>query len=147
VTLPTAIVVGTDESPAGKAALTAATELAAATGARVVAVHVRAVPASVEAGYMDASGVVEDAFTEIERELDDDVARVRQATGVEVELRHVHADTAAHGIDLVADEVGAGLIVVGSVGHSLIGTLLLGSVTNQLVRHSPHAVLVVRPPS
>jgi nucleotide-binding universal stress UspA family protein len=44
----------------------------------------------------------------------------------------------------VAEEIGADLIVVGSGGHSKLHKLFLGSVSNQIVSHSPCDVLVVK---
>jgi nucleotide-binding universal stress UspA family protein len=45
----------------------------------------------------------------------------------------------------IAAEVGADVIVVGSHGRGAIERLLLGSVSEQVVRHAPCPVLVVRP--
>ena len=45
----------------------------------------------------------------------------------------------------VADDLHVDVIVVGSHGRGAIERLLLGSVSAQVVRHAPCAVLVVRP--
>jgi nucleotide-binding universal stress UspA family protein len=45
----------------------------------------------------------------------------------------------------MAADVGADVIVVGSHGRGAIERLLLGSVSEQVVRHAPCPVLVVRP--
>ncbi len=45
----------------------------------------------------------------------------------------------------IAADVGADVIVVGSHGRGAIERLLLGSVSEQVVRHAPCPVLVVRP--
>ncbi len=45
----------------------------------------------------------------------------------------------------MAEEIGADVIVVGSHGRGAIERLLLGSVSEQVVRHAPCPVLVVRP--
>jgi nucleotide-binding universal stress UspA family protein len=44
----------------------------------------------------------------------------------------------------VADEVGADVIVVGSHGHGFLSRVFIGSVSEYVVRHSHHPVLVVR---
>jgi nucleotide-binding universal stress UspA family protein len=44
----------------------------------------------------------------------------------------------------VAREVGADVIVVGSHGRTGLGRLLIGSVSEHVVRHAPCPVLVVR---
>jgi nucleotide-binding universal stress UspA family protein len=46
----------------------------------------------------------------------------------------------------IANEKNASVVVVGGRGHSLVGGLVLGSVAQTLVRHSPISVLVVRHP-
>jgi nucleotide-binding universal stress UspA family protein len=45
----------------------------------------------------------------------------------------------------VAGELGVDVIVVGSHGRGAIARILLGSVSEQVVRHAPCPVLVVRP--
>jgi nucleotide-binding universal stress UspA family protein len=45
----------------------------------------------------------------------------------------------------VAGELGVDVIVVGSHGRGAIARILLGSVSDQVVRHAPCPVLVVRP--
>jgi nucleotide-binding universal stress UspA family protein len=59
-----------------------------------------------------------------------------------VEVREGHA---AHEVVAVANEIGAGLIVVGSRGHSGLKRVLLGSVARNILLHAGCSVLVVRP--
>lgn len=58
---------------------------------------------------------------------------------VRIEMGHAKA-----GIPLIAQQLGADLIVIGSHGHhSRLGDLLLGSTTSRVVYHSPCDVYVV----
>ena len=50
---------------------------------------------------------------------------------------------AAHAIAEAAKEAGADLIVVGTRGHTAVGSLVLGSVTQRLLHIAPCAVLAV----
>ena len=52
----------------------------------------------------------------------------------------------AQGIADIAAEVNADVIVVGTRGHSAIGGVLVGSVTQQLLHVAPCPVLAVPPP-
>jgi len=51
----------------------------------------------------------------------------------------------AHAVVDVARNVGADLIVAGSRGHTALGGLVVGSVTNRLLHIAPCPVLVVPP--
>ena len=65
--------------------------------------------------------------------------------GVDAEFRLVRATTSnpARAISRLAAEIGADIIVVGTPGHSSLGGLLLGSVSQQLPRTAPCPVLTV----
>jgi nucleotide-binding universal stress UspA family protein len=49
-----------------------------------------------------------------------------------------------HAVVTLAEEIGAGLIVLGSRGHGGIRRALMGSVSDAVVRHAHCPVLVVR---
>ena len=51
----------------------------------------------------------------------------------------------AHAICDIAEEVEADLIVVGTNGHTALGSLLIGSVTQRLLHISPCPVVAVPP--
>ena len=69
--------------------------------------------------------------------------KIRAATGSAIQA-HVRLGRPDEEIVSLADEIGAGLIVVGSRGLGDIRRALMGSVSDSVVRHAPCPVLVVR---
>jgi nucleotide-binding universal stress UspA family protein len=84
----------------------------------------------------------ENAEEEARRKLDEQMRQVGQ-TGEVVE---VHARLGRPDAEIVglADELGAGLIVLGSRGLGSLRRALMGSVSDSVVRHAHCPVLVVR---
>ena len=72
-----------------------------------------------------------------------DVLERMRASGTSVDGRMLHGRAASAIID-EAHSFGADLVVVGSRGHGPIATLLLGSVSSEIVDHAPCPVLVAR---
>jgi len=70
-------------------------------------------------------------------------AAAQAAAGVNVVTRTIHNDSASSAILEAARE--ADLVVIGSRGHGGFAGLHIGSVSTQVVSHSPCPVLVVRP--
>ena len=70
-------------------------------------------------------------------------AAAQAAAGVNVVTRTIQNDSAASAILEAARE--ADLVVIGSRGHGGFAGLHIGSVSTQVVSHSPCPVLVVRP--
>ena len=133
----------TDGSQYADRALELAKSLAAQDGASMIAFH------SVEhlAGP-GARGAFPEAADEDERQAKIS-GQVKELSdhGIKVNLKVVHGGTtgAAHTIADVAKEEGADLIVVGTRGHTALGGLLLGSVTQRLLHIAPCPVLAVPP--
>jgi nucleotide-binding universal stress UspA family protein len=75
--------------------------------------------------------------------LDAEVERVRSAGGTIVQA-HLVMGEAAREIVHLAEDLGAGLIVMGSRGQGGIRRALMGSVSDSVVRHAHCPVLVVR---
>jgi nucleotide-binding universal stress UspA family protein len=131
------VVVGVDGSSDGEAALRWADHYALATGAslRVVVAWQWAMsygyPMMFD-GYapdQDARGVAEKAIVELNLPSDRVGIETREGSAGDV---------------LVQACEGADLLVVGSHGHRVVSTLLLGSVSNHCVHHAKVPVVVVR---
>jgi nucleotide-binding universal stress UspA family protein len=138
----TSIVVGVDGSPTAEIALKKAIELARMTGARLHVVSAyEPTPARVTGGAPAAEeyqatvpGFKADAV------LQQAVSRA-QGEGLEIE-QHGPKGAAADAILTVAEEAGAELIVIGSVGMQG-AKRILGSVPNRVSHRAPCDVLIV----
>jgi nucleotide-binding universal stress UspA family protein len=92
----------------------------------------------------DLSGRMhESAEQEARTMLEEQVQRVGQSGG---EIAQLHARLGRPDAQIVgvADELGAGLIVLGSRGLGSLRRALMGSVSDSVVRHAHCPVLVVR---
>jgi nucleotide-binding universal stress UspA family protein len=88
----------------------------------------------------------EQARTDILNEGQDELIDTRAAMGITDEAVETRLVEGASGqmIINVADEVDADVIVVGSHGHGFLSRVLIGSVSEYVVRHTKRPVLVVR---
>ena len=136
----------TDFSPASRAALARALELARAQGAELLICHVMSpfVPMMGE-GYL-APKMYEEIAASVrqaaQRQLDALVARARRS-GARVRGLLVEG-TPFEQITRVARRQKADLVVVGTHGRSGLGRLFLGSVAERVVTTSTVPVLTVR---
>jgi nucleotide-binding universal stress UspA family protein len=134
------VVFGTDGSDTADRALPLIRKLGAA-GARIVLVHADEV--------LMGRGIAYSRLAD-ENELRAKVKgqmRALREEGIDAELfivKGVNAD-AAHAIAEVAQDVGAEAIVVGTRGHSRLGELLVGSVTQRLLHIAQCPVIAVPP--
>lgn len=137
------IVVGTDGSEGGSRAVSWAADLAAQTGARVVAVHVFE-PLT----RLDAPPPIDFAALEAEarNRLEGDWTAPLQSLGVEHEASLREGDPADSLID-AATEDDADLIVVGTRGLNPLKSLLVGSTTVKLTERSRLPVVLVPGPA
>jgi nucleotide-binding universal stress UspA family protein len=135
------VVVGMDGSPGGRSALELACRRAERTGETVVALH----GWHVHAPSTDVWSAVPRSLAEEDerrRLLSESVAGARQDhPDVELELEAVGV---APGTALVDASASASLVVVGARGRSFVGGLLLGSVSQSVLRHAYCPVAVVR---
>ncbi len=136
--MPETILLGYDESPSADAALAAVARLAPELDARVVVVF----------GYYISPlgggdvGAFRQALEDVASHAVDRARAVLEDAGITVETRLVQGKP-ADAILEVAKEVGATLIVVGTVGENPISGAVLGSVVLKLVQRSPLPLLVV----
>ena len=153
---PTKILLAIDASEEAALAAQTAADIADKTGSELHVVHARfALPWTT--GYYSANeapttsiGSEEEARQWVLQWLDDQVERIEAQGGsvTQAYLRLGRPDegaiTVAEQIVNLAEEIRAGLIVVGSRGRSGIRRALMGSVSDAIVRHAHCPVLVVR---
>jgi nucleotide-binding universal stress UspA family protein len=150
---PTKILVATDGSEEAELAATTAAILAQKTGSELHVVHVFGIapvgpPVYPEATDLQGEALEEEAEERISEQrarevLEAEVGKVRSAGGTVVEAHLLEGRTAPE-IVALAEEIGAGLIVMGSRGHGGLRRALMGSVSDSVMRHAHCPVLVVR---
>ena len=141
------ILLATDGSVQAERAAQAAIELADATGSGLHLVHVGVVPNCLGngPGTMGYDGML---YEQIEREAREVLRKLTwrtKAAGGTVVAAHLRLGGVAEEIIDLAEEIGAGAIVMGSRGRGRLRRFLLGSVSGSVVRHALCSVLVVRP--
>jgi nucleotide-binding universal stress UspA family protein len=151
---PTKILLATDGSEEATLAARTAVDLANETGSELHVVHAKFMLPWTGYSHSDApttSSVDEkEARGRVMQWLDEQVERIKAEGGnvTQSYLRLGRPDegivTVAEEIVSLAEEIGAGLIVVGSRGLSGIRRALMGSVSDSIVRHAHCPVLVVR---
>jgi len=147
---PTKILLATDSSEEAELALSTAIDLANSTNSQL---HVVTVGpwnpdpsyASHEASlrwetYEQASEAIGKEVQEI---LDNQVRKIEEGGG-SVQEAHLRRGRKDEEIVRVAEEIGAGLIVMGSRGLGGVRRALMGSVSDSVLRHAHCPVLVVR---
>jgi len=143
------ILLPTDFSGCANYALPYAAEIARATKAAILCVHVvePVVPAVGYTGLaepMPMADIAEQLEDSAERQLPR-LAECEECAGLDVEETIVHGDAAAE-IVRVAAEHKVDLIVISSHGRTGLGRMIFGSTAEAVVRHAACPVLVVKPP-
>jgi universal stress protein A len=133
------ILVPIDFSAPSVAALHYARELAAGRGATLIVLHV--VDPFHPDWRMDTGTLQRAAHDQARHRLRELLARELPDTRTVPELREGHP---VEEITAVAQKSGADLIVIATHGRSGLRHVLIGSVTERVVRHAPCAVLVLR---
>ena len=133
------LLLAVDQSEHSRKAIPATVELARAGGGSVHVLHVREV-------YYPVPPTVRGDSPEEAQQLVDGIVEELGGSGLTAEgaVRPSTGGSPAGVILEYAREVSAGMIVVGSHGHSVLGGLLIGSVAHKLTQLSACPVLVVR---
>ena len=153
---PTKILLATDGSSEAELATRTAVDLGKQTNSELHVIHVWDI-ATTALLYPEATNpegvelpdpiLVEDIERSVEQRgrelLDAEVERVRSAGGT-VAQAHLMMGEAAREIVHLAEDIEAGLVVMGSRGRGRISRALMGSVSDSVVRHAHCPVLVVR---
>jgi len=149
---PTKILLATDGSEEAELAARTAIEMAEKTGSELHVVYAQPIPLLVgprpDDPFLDiigpyASEVIKDVKEKAQRLLDAQVEWVRAAGG-SVAQAHLKIGGPVEEIVTLAEETGAGLILLGSRGLGGVGRALMGSVSESVVRHAHCPVLVLR---
>jgi nucleotide-binding universal stress UspA family protein len=135
----TKILFATDGSRDAEVAATTAVGLARATGSEL---HV--VTAAEEYPHHDVYWPLAEHSRQLAHEvLDKQLKRIKHLGGT-VDQNHLRIGTAAEEVVSLAEEMGAGLVAMGSRGRGRIRRLAMGSVSDSVVRHAHCPVMVVR---
>lgn len=143
---PARIVLAVDGSEESRAATETATSLATSTGSELYVVHAGFTAHLPYAHPYMAENVrsfAEQAEKEAREFLDDQAERIRADTDAPVHA-HLRLGTPEKEIVELAEEVDAGLVVLGSRGLGGIQRSLMGGVSDSVVRHAGCPVLIVR---
>ena len=142
---PTRILLATDGSEQANLAAMTAIDLAESTGSRLHGVAVGRTFPGAAIYRIYAEEAKEDLRREAQEVLDGQVRKIEEAGGT-VAISHLQMDERREeAIVHLAEDIGAGLIVIGGRGFGGMKRALLGNVADSVVRHAHCPVLVVRP--
>jgi nucleotide-binding universal stress UspA family protein len=144
---PTRILLATDGSEEAELAALRAVELADATESELHVVHVGVVPSFLVSypGTLGYDGKLYEQVLVRSRELLRKQSWRVKAAGGTVAETHLRMGAVALEIVALAEELGADLIVMGSRGLGGVRRVLMGSVSDSVVRHAHCPVMIVRP--
>src|ERR687898_617742 len=142
---PTTILLATDGSEEAQLASTTAADLAQKTDSEL---HVLTVGPDLPLYELpEHPAEFEDVLRENRRrakEVLEQQAKKIEESGGTIKETHLLEGRADEEIVTLAEEIGAGLIVMGSRGHGRLRRTLLGSVSEAVVRHAHCPVTIVR---
>jgi nucleotide-binding universal stress UspA family protein len=136
------IVVGFDARSTGADALALARAFGRVTGARLIVVAVHPASAAIGSGKVDAEWIADR-----HRAAEGMLERARDLMGGDgtAEFRVVASSSAAHGLHDVVEEIGAGLIVVGSHHAAPESRMFAGGTAERLLSGSSTCPVAVAP--
>jgi len=144
------IIVAYDGSDFAKAALELAIDIGKSAGAKIMAVKVidamnlMMISSMAESGSAMKVAAKLAELDEADKKLMDGAKSAAALKGVEIGTELLPVGNIADTIIRYAGETNADMIVAGSLGHGLLGELLMGSVTRNLISLSKVPVLVVK---
>ena len=137
---PTRILLATDGSPDAVLAAQSAVEISGSTGSELHIVHVGEFLPT----YL---ALTEEEPAELRRRarevLEAQTGRIEEGGGTVADA-HLKLGRPAEEIVNLAEELGAGLVIVGSRGLGSLRRAVLGSVSENVVRYAPCPVFVAR---
>ncbi len=140
---PTKILLATDGSEDAELARATAVDMATSTDSEL---HVVTVAPGYPSYDIKIPEVVEQLREKAEKILEEQVEKIERGGGT-VAGKHLKIAERYRSEQIlkVAEDIGAGLIVMGSRGLGGVRRALMGSVSDSVVRHAHCPVLVVRP--
>jgi nucleotide-binding universal stress UspA family protein len=144
---PTRILAATDGSEDAALALRAAADLSSSTGSELHVIQVWPGPPLPVSRHSAGAGLARDDPREHEMKtrelLERQVSRAKVARGL-IARKHLREGRPAEEIAELAEELGVGLLLIGSRGLNAVKRLVVGSVSEGVVSLAPCPVLVMR---
>jgi nucleotide-binding universal stress UspA family protein len=144
---PRSILLATDGSEEARLATQAVIDLSKATGSEVHVVYVLPSAGELIGPHNYPADRRESLLEGAEREartfLDEQAERIRSEGGKVAET-HLRMGRADKEVVRISEELGVGIIVLGSRGLGAVSRALMGSVSDSVVRHAHCPVFVVR---
>jgi nucleotide-binding universal stress UspA family protein len=137
---PTKILLATDGSEDAALATKAAIDLSNQSGAKLHVVYVG--PSSITQSPTEYRAAAQERLDELVKEVEEAGGDITE-THLMIDDSQTPGNEAEHIVG-VAEELGSDLIVIGSRGLSGMKRLLMGSVSESVVRHAHCPVLVMR---
>ncbi|MGB2875397.1 MAG: universal stress protein [Gaiellaceae bacterium] len=137
------ILIATDGSDSAREAVEFGLELASEQGSQLVFAHVAPGMDVLPTGGFGMTAAVPHELTEDDRSPLEDASALAAERGIEARTELLRGDP-VNEIVAFADTIDADVIVIGSRGHGVIASALLGSVSRGVLHEARRPVLIVR---